>query len=108
MARLPNRLATSELTTGAVLQYTAPTLTTTQIAACTVSNKTGSPATVTVTITPSGGSARNIVYQVTVPANTQFPLYAVVGQVLDPGDAIHALAGTASALDFHLSGFESQ
>lgn len=107
MARNPKRMASTELTTVSVDQYTAPTNTRTQVAACTVANKTATARYVTVTLTASGGSARNLVYQVTVPANTQMPLYAVVGVVLDAGDKISALAEANSALDFNMGGFES-
>jgi len=107
MARLPNRLATLELTTASVDQYTAPTNVRTQIAACTVANKTATARYVTVTITPSGGSAFNLVYRVTIPINTQVTLSAVVGIVLQPGDKISALAEANSAIDFNLAGFET-
>jgi hypothetical protein len=107
MARLPKRLATIELTTASVDMYTAPTNCRTQIASCTVANKTGTARYVTVTLTPSGGSAFNLVYRVTVPINTQVSLFPVVGQVLDAGDKISALAEANTALDFAMSGFEA-
>lgn len=109
MSRTPKRMASNELTTAAVTQYTCPSTAAahSQIASCTVANKTATARYVTVTLTPSGGTARNLVYRVTVPPNTQMPLYAVVGQVLDAGDLIQALAEANSAIDFNMGGFES-
>lgn len=107
MSRTPKRLATVQLTASTVSMYEAPSNTTAQVAACTVTNKTATARTVTVTLTPSGGTARNLVFEVTVPPNTQTPLYAVVGQVIEPGDAVNAFADAGSALDFVMSGFET-
>jgi predicted MarR family transcription regulator len=107
MARIPKRLASIELTTASVDMYTAPTNIRTQVAACSVANKTATARYVTVTVTPSGGSAVNLVYRVTIPANTSWSLFPVVGQALDTGDKISALAEANSALDFVMSGFES-
>jgi hypothetical protein len=107
MSRLPKRLASIELTASSVSQYTSPDNTRTQIAACSVSNKTGTPRWVTVTITPSGGSAQNLVYRVTIPINQSVTLFPVVGMVLEPGDQISAQAEVVSALDFNMAGFQS-
>jgi hypothetical protein len=104
------RFASTELTTVAVDMATnsaaSGTSTRLQISTCTVANKTASAATVTVTITPSGGSPRYIVYQVTIAPNSEKVLSSVVTQILEPGDKISALAGTNSALDFTLAGYE--
>lgn len=108
MARLPKRLSTTELAIASADLYTASANTWTQICSCTASNKTGTPRYVTVTITPSGGTARNVVYQVVIPPNAQANLAAaLVGQVLNPGDKISALAEAATAIDLSLSGFET-
>lgn len=107
MSRTPKRLGSFELTTTTALMYEAPEGSTAQVAACTVSNKTGTAQAVTVTLTPDGEDALNLAFEVTVPPNTQLPLYAVVGQVVEPGDAIHAFADANSAIDFVMAGFET-
>lgn len=107
MARTPKRFSTVELTTASVDLYTAPANVYAQIASASVANKTATPRYVTVTLTPSGGSARNLVYQVAVPSNAQTTLYPLVGQVLQPGDKISALAEANTAIDISLGGFES-
>lgn len=107
MSRLPKRLATVELSTVSADLVTSAANTYTQIAACTVSNKTSTPRYVTVTITPNGGSARNLAYQVVVAPNAEANLRSVVGQTLNPGDKISALAEANTAIDLVLSGFET-
>lgn len=104
----PKRLASVELTNASADMYTAGTNTRTRISAATVANKTGTARYVTVTFTASGGSARNLVYQVVVQPATQFPLYALINVTLEPGDKVSALAEANSALDFNMSGIESQ
>lgn len=107
MSRTPKRMATVELTNATAEMYESPGNTLAQVAACTATNKTGTARTVTVTLIPSGGTAVNLVYQVTIPPNQQIALYAVVGQVLEGGDAINAFADANSAVDFVMSGFET-
>jgi hypothetical protein len=100
-------MASVELTTAAVTMYTSPTNNRAQVAACSVANKTATARYVTVTLTPSGGSAFNLVYQVVVPPNQQMTLYPVVGQVLEAGDIIKALCEANSAVDFNMGGYET-
>lgn len=76
-----------------------------QIQVARVANITGSPVTLEVWRVPSGSSADNphiIVPTINIPVASQtfpyFDLTACWGVVLQAGDAIWALAGTASAL----------
>lgn len=90
-------------------QYTAPAGTRTIIDKYTVTNVTGSSATFTGNIVPSGGAAgsSNVVTQTkTIAANSTEVFPEQVGQILGPGDAISTLAGTASALVLRISGRE--
>jgi hypothetical protein len=107
MTRRIRRLASVELTTVAVDQITALTNFKLQIIACTVANKTATPYYVTVTLTPSGGTAFNLVYRQVISPGLPTQLHQVVGHVLEPGDKISALAEFNGALDFNLSGTES-
>lgn len=89
--------------------YTAPPGTRTIIDKCTATNVTGSSATMTWKIVPSGGSAATtnvITYQKTVAAGVTEVFPEMVGQVLNAADFVSALAGTASALVIRLSGRE--
>jgi hypothetical protein len=111
MAQYPSRLASVELTTASVDQVTAGTNQRIRISHASVANKTATARYVTVTVTPSGGSAFNVVYRVVVPSSAspqQFPLYALTNLCLNPGDKISALAEANSALDLVISGIVSE
>lgn len=101
------RLASVELTNAAVDQHTSLTNFRTQIVACTVTNKTATPRWVTVTLTPAGGAAINLVYRQVITQGYPMALHQVVGHILDPGDKISAHAEVVSALDFNMSGTET-
>lgn len=96
-----------ELTGSSVDQYSAPSNCYSQISAATACNKTGTARYVTVTLTTNGGTTVNLVYQVTIPPNRQVSLTALVGQVLDAGDKISALAEANGAIDLTVSGYET-
>jgi len=79
----------------------------TSIFAATVTNPTGSAETLDVWLVPSGGSATDstkIYDGFSVGANGQAGLQYLINQTLEPGDAIHMAAGTASTLTVHISG----
>jgi hypothetical protein len=76
-----------------------------QIAVCRVANITGAPVSLVVWRVPSGATNDNqhiVIPQINVPVATQtFPdldLTALWGVVLQPGDAIWAVAGASNAL----------
>jgi hypothetical protein len=89
-------------------QYTAPTGTRTLIDKITVSNPSASPVTFAANVVVSGGSAgaSNLVVSTTIAAGATELCSAVVGHVLQPGDFVSTLAGTATALVFRMSGRE--
>jgi hypothetical protein len=86
-------------------QYTSTNITTV-IDAFTVSNNTGSNATLAVNLVPSGGAAgaSNLVLSKTILAGKSYSCPEVVGQTLASGDFISLIAGTASALVIRASG----
>ena len=72
-----------------------------------VSNPTANGVTLQIWRVPAGEAADGqhiIIPQFTVPAGTEQDLTALWGDVLQPGDAIWALAGTADALVVHGDG----
>ncbi len=90
-------------------QYTAPTATRTLIDKATVTNVSGSSATFTCNIVPSGStaSASNIIIQTRAIADGEcYTCPELVGQAIEPGGFISTMAGTASALVLRISGRE--
>ena len=90
--------------------YTAPTRTRTRITAALISNDSATERTADFYIVPSGGSAAgtNRVVKELAVGVSQPPrrILGLEGQVLGPGDAVHASASAASALNVRLSGLE--
>lgn len=110
MQRLPRRFVNgSQLTTGAVVYYTAPVNTVSTISAMSVTNTTGTARTVTVYLVPSGGTAdaTNVVCSArTVSPGETFNVFGAIGQTLAAGGTIQALADAATALALVASGYE--
>lgn len=106
MQRLPKQLICAELATTNTT-YTAPTNVRTTVSAASVANKTATARYVTVTITPSGGSARNVIYRRVIGAGESAVLYGLVGQTLGSADVITAVAEANTALDMTVSGYET-
>lgn len=113
MQRLPKQLAGNlQLGTSISTLYTVPANTRTTIAAAALNNTSATPRTVTLHLVPSGGSAttaNQIITTVTVPAAgaqpTQLP--AIVGQILEAGGTIQALAEAATCITPLISGYET-
>lgn len=102
---------TEVLTTG--LTYTAPARTWVTLANVSFTNITASAVRLDISITPSGGSSAVVTYNETVPASPANPGGTVtpqclVGQTLNPGDALTMTAGTAAALNVTGSGVVQQ
>lgn len=90
-------------------QYTTPTGTRTIIDKFTGTNTTAAAATLTVKLVASGGAAgvtNTIVSAKTLQPGEAYTFPEVVGHVLNPGDFISTLAGTAAALTIRASGRE--
>lgn len=90
-------------------QYITPVGTRTIVDKFTGTNTTALPATLTVKLVASGGAAgvgNTIVSAKTLAAGEAYTFPEVVGHVLNPGDFISTLAGTAAAITIRASGRE--
>jgi len=99
---IPAKTAENTQTT----QYTS-TGVTTIIDKFTATNYTASPATISVNLVTSAGSAGNsnlITKTKTLLASEVYTFPELVGQVLNSGDFISTIAGTASAINIRASG----
>ena len=94
----------------AAIPYTAPTGTRTRITAAAIINtEAATPYTVDVHKIPSGdsGDATNkIINTRTIAAKESYPCPELIGQVLEPGDKLDAVASTTLKLNFIVSGVE--
>lgn len=110
MATTPKRIVSgSQLTTSAATYYTCPTLTRCRIAAFTATNTSGSAATVTVYLVPSGDSAAdtNIVAKaISLAASETKSISGAIGQVIESGGTLQALASAGTAIGIVVSGYE--
>lgn len=90
-------------------QYTTPAATRTIIDKFTGTNTTAVSATLTVKLVQSGGAAsaaNTIVSAKNLAAGEAYTFPEVVGHVLNPGDFISTLAGTAATITIRSSGRE--
>ena len=70
------------------------------------SNSTTTPATITINIVQSGGSVASTneyVIEETIPANQSVVLYKLIGEQLDPGDFISAIASVTATISLRIS-----
>ncbi|BDG48763.1 hypothetical protein [Parageobacillus sp. KH3-4] len=107
MAATPKRLYIGQPGTSLETLYTVPTNTKTIVKQIVLSNTTGTDANVTIHFVPNGqvaGNGNKIFSALTVTANNTgiFDLSAV----LEAGDTIQAVQGTANAITIHISGVE--
>ena len=89
-------------------QYTANGLTTI-IDKFTATNYSASAATISVNLVTTSGSAGNlnlITKTKTLQPTEVYTFPELVGQVLNPGDFISTIAGTATAINMRVSGRE--
>ena len=101
-AIIPAKTAENSQTT----QYTS-TGVYTVIDKFTATNYSASPATISVNLVTSAGSAGNdnlITKTKTLLASEVYTFPELVGQVLNPGDFISTIAGTSSAINIRASG----
>jgi len=108
----PKVLYSSQLTTTAdVAIYTVGAGLSAVIKHGTVCNTSGSAATITLKIIPSGGSVDGthaVVSAYSLAAGDTLSLTGyLTGCCLGPGDSIHAQAGTANVLDVIITGTEN-
>lgn len=103
-------VASTQLTTSAASPlYTVGPNTKARISSGVATNTTGTNRTITVYLLPNAGTvgdSTTVIKTLSVPANSQTLLPWLSGQVLEVGGAIHALADSASAVTFRVSGDE--
>jgi hypothetical protein len=88
-------------------QYTVAAATSVKIATASITNVTGTAATVSISLVPTGGSldgTHRVVNSYSLPANDTLELGMLRGAMLGPGDVIGGLAGTASAVVLVVTG----
>ena len=101
---VPSKILESSQTT----QYTAANVTTI-IDKCTVTNYSGSTATVSINLIQKGGSSGNsnlIMKTKSLLAGETYNCPEIIGQVLNDGSFISAIAGTATAINIRICGRE--
>lgn len=111
MQRLPRRLVSgSQVANVATTYYTTPANTKTTISAMTATNTTAGAVTLTVHLVPSGGvaGADNCILSArTLAAGETFNVASAIGQTLEAGGLIQALAGSAASITLVASGYET-
>jgi len=109
MQRLPKRLIDGAvLTASAAVYFTVPPNSMVTISACSVTNTTAIPQTLTMHLVPSGGTAgaSNVVCSGrTVAPGETFNPPGAIAQTLHAGGTIQALSDAASALTLVASGY---
>ncbi|MCM3131914.1 hypothetical protein M3629_03910 [Paenibacillus polysaccharolyticus] len=100
MAVVAKRLGKGTFGTASATQYTVPVSTTTLVKAITLCNKTASDATVTLLF---GGT--EVIYQHTIKARDTVTI-PFLDQIIQAGETITGLAGTANAINYYISGKE--
>lgn len=112
MATTPKRFVSgSQLTTGTATYYTAPSNTKARITQCVITNTSAGAETAKVHLVPSGGSAddTNVVFDdsvTSVAAGETKTITGAIGQVLEAGGTIQAIASAGTALTLVVSGYE--
>lgn len=107
MQRLPKQIVVAELTTSATSLYTVPDNTKTTISACSVTNKSGSARTVSLTIQPLSGDPRYVAYGLGIAAGETRVIHGAIGQTIEAGRILAGFADANSALDIVVSAYET-
>jgi hypothetical protein len=103
-----NLVPSKDVTNTQTTQYTANGVTTI-IDKFTATNYSASAATISVnlvTVSFSAGNSNLITKTKTLQPSEVYTFPELVGQVLNPGDFISTIAGTASAINMRVSGRE--
>lgn len=103
----PKVLVSQYVATAETAQYTAAALNWVKVANATLTNPTGSAATIAVSLVKTGdtaGVANRVLPTYTLAAGDSLTLSELVGHFLGPGDKISAIAGTVSAIVLVVSG----
>ena len=80
--------------------YTTPSATTTVVLGLSLANKTTNAVTVQCQFTDASANAtRQLLENVSIPANTTLEVFAGQKYILETGDILKVKAGTGSAID---------
>lgn len=107
MAIQPFSVDGAQIANSATTYLTADTGTWVRIDACALCNDSGGNETVTMHIVPSGGSAASsnkILDAYTVADGETYTPPGIIGQWLEPGATLQALASTAASVTLIVSG----
>jgi len=100
-------VTTEQLTTGTVLQYTAPTSTKANVVKGVVNNTSTSTVTFTLTMTVAGDSAATYSSAKPVGPKKSYNFTGDFTGSMDAGDAINMFASTASVMNMKMRILES-
>jgi hypothetical protein len=98
-------VAGSQLTTSAATYYTAPAGTRTQITAMTLTNTTGGAITATVNLGTSA-AANTVLSARSLSAGESYSVTGAIGQVMEAGEVLQALASANASISLVVSGIE--
>ena len=107
MQRLPKQIAAVELTAATADLYTAPANTKTTISACSATNKTASARNFTITVKPSGGTARYLANQMSLGPYETRVVHGALGQTIEAAGVLAGFADAAAAVDLVVSAYET-
>lgn len=109
MAITPKRLVSgSQIAASATTYYTATNVKA-RIDACTLVNTTAGAITVTIYLIPSGGSAaasNTVLSSYSVAAGQSYVVAGAIGQWLEEGGFLQAVASSATSVTLIVSGVE--
>jgi hypothetical protein len=103
----PQVLVAQQLASSETTQYTVAALNWVRIANATLTNTSGAAVTVSMSLVKTGGTAgasNRVLSAYSLQPGDSTVVVELVGHMLGPGDFISAVAGTASAVAFLLSG----
>ncbi len=90
--------------------YTVPALSAVKVATAVLCNTSGSPATISVSVVPSGGTVdgtHKVVHNYVLAAGDSMPLPEVAGAMLDAGAYVSVNSSIAAAVTYLLTGVVS-
>lgn len=86
--------------------YTVPSANTAVVSSLRVTNRNGSPASLAVSVFPSGGATSfALLKNYLLPTNQTMDVFSGVPCILETGDVLKVIS-SASTVDFHLSFLE--
>lgn len=102
-------VAGSQITAAATTFYTVGASTRAQIQAMTITNRNAAARTVTIHLVPSGGTATDsniILAAKSLNQDESYKVIEAIGQWLEAGGTIQALASAATSVNLVASGIE--